>query len=108
MDWKAAAHNTFRPHKQATATSEPGTSRPYYMVVIRDASNACAHLADCAAIRDGSNVEILGPLLLNVGGGESTRAQSLLCLINWPAPRDAQNESCLHGNATNQSTTTIR
>jgi hypothetical protein len=37
-----------------------------------------APLADGTAVRDARDVEVLGPLLLDVGGGEGARPQCLL------------------------------
>lgn len=47
---------------------------------------------DCAAIGNASDVQVLGPLVFNVGGRECRRAQRLLGLVHWPPPRHAQHE----------------
>ena len=41
---------------------------------------------------DGADVEVLGPLLLDVRARERARAQRLLRLIRGPAPRDGQHK----------------
>jgi hypothetical protein len=50
------------------------------------------HLADCLPKGNADEVEVVVPLVLDVGGGELGGAQRLLRLVQQPPPGDRQDE----------------